>query len=55
MSTGDINYDRINDYGSVRISLASPHAYSYELIWTPLGGGTAQLSGIRKKSTSPSS
>ena len=24
MSTGDINYDRINDYGSVRISLASP-------------------------------
>lgn len=25
MSAGDINYDRINDYGSVRISLASPH------------------------------
>src|SRR6476659_8518397 len=25
MSNGDINYDRINDYGSVRISLASPH------------------------------
>lgn len=25
MSTGDINYDRINDYGAVRISLASPH------------------------------
>ena len=25
MSTGEINYDRINDYGSVRISLASPH------------------------------
>src|SRR4051794_19040925 len=25
MSTADINYDRINDYGSVRISLASPH------------------------------
>src|SRR6516165_4824867 len=25
MSTGDVNYDRINDYGAVRISLASPH------------------------------
>src|SRR6266852_3503930 len=25
MSTGEANYDRINDYGSVRISLASPH------------------------------
>src|ERR671929_2355935 len=25
MSTGEGNYDRINDYGSVRISLASPH------------------------------
>src|SRR5437588_769062 len=25
MSTGDINYDRINDYGAVLISLASPH------------------------------
>src|SRR5579871_3765156 len=25
MSAGDINYDRINDYGAVRISLASPH------------------------------
>src|SRR5262249_15176987 len=25
MSTGEVNYDRINDYGSVRISLASPH------------------------------
>ena len=25
MSTGEINYDRINDYGAVRISLASPH------------------------------
>jgi DNA-directed RNA polymerase subunit beta' len=25
MSTGDLNYDRINDYGAVRISLASPH------------------------------
>jgi DNA-directed RNA polymerase subunit beta' len=25
MSNGDINYDRINDYGAVRISLASPH------------------------------
>src|SRR4030081_2273818 len=25
MSTGDANYDRINDYGAVRISLASPH------------------------------
>ena len=25
MSSGDINYDRINDYGAVRISLASPH------------------------------
>lgn len=24
-NAGDINYDRINDYGSVRISLASPH------------------------------
>ena len=24
MSNGDINYDRINDYGAVRISLASP-------------------------------
>ncbi len=24
-SGGDINYDRINDYGAVRISLASPH------------------------------
>src|SRR5262245_48704876 len=23
--TGETNYDRINDYGSVRISLASPH------------------------------
>jgi DNA-directed RNA polymerase subunit beta' len=25
MSTGESSYDRINDYGSVRISLASPH------------------------------
>jgi DNA-directed RNA polymerase subunit beta' len=25
MSTGEISYDRINDYGAVRISLASPH------------------------------
>jgi DNA-directed RNA polymerase subunit beta' len=25
MSSGDVNYDRINDYGAVRISLASPH------------------------------
>src|SRR5436190_2370981 len=25
MSVGEANYDRINDYGSVRISLASPH------------------------------
>src|SRR5438445_385072 len=25
MSTGKVSYDRINDYGSVRISLASPH------------------------------
>src|SRR6186713_1158961 len=25
MSNGDISYDRINDYGAVRISLASPH------------------------------
>jgi DNA-directed RNA polymerase subunit beta' len=25
MSTGEMGYDRINDYGSVRISLASPH------------------------------
>src|ERR1700674_3823746 len=25
MSTGKANYDRINDYGAVRISLASPH------------------------------
>ena len=25
MTTGEANYDRINDYGSVRISLASPH------------------------------
>src|SRR5882672_1480486 len=25
MNTGEANYDRINDYGSVRISLASPH------------------------------
>src|SRR5881397_2713025 len=25
MSTGEVNYDRINDYGAVRISLASPH------------------------------
>src|SRR5271155_72016 len=25
MNTGESNYDRINDYGSVRISLASPH------------------------------
>ncbi|MFL5244593.1 MAG: DNA-directed RNA polymerase subunit beta' [Gemmataceae bacterium] len=25
MSAGDVNYDRINDYGAVRISLASPH------------------------------
>ncbi len=25
MSNGDVNYDRINDYGAVRISLASPH------------------------------
>src|SRR6202040_1471260 len=25
MSTGETNYDRINDYGAVRISLASPH------------------------------
>ena len=25
MSTGEANYDRINDYGAVRISLASPH------------------------------
>jgi DNA-directed RNA polymerase subunit beta' len=25
MSTAEANYDRINDYGSVRISLASPH------------------------------
>src|SRR6266705_1745193 len=25
MSTGEVSYDRINDYGSVRISLASPH------------------------------
>jgi DNA-directed RNA polymerase subunit beta' len=25
MSTGEITYDRINDYGAVRISLASPH------------------------------
>jgi DNA-directed RNA polymerase subunit beta' len=25
MSTGESNYDRINDYGAVRISLASPH------------------------------
>ena len=25
MSNGEINYDRINDYGAVRISLASPH------------------------------
>jgi DNA-directed RNA polymerase subunit beta' len=25
MSNGDINYDRVNDYGAVRISLASPH------------------------------
>ena len=24
-AAGDINYDRINDYGAVRISLASPH------------------------------
>ena len=24
-NAGDINYDRINDYGAVRISLASPH------------------------------
>src|SRR5215213_6882426 len=26
MSTAEVGYDRINDYGSVRISLASPHA-----------------------------
>src|SRR3982075_3395197 len=25
MSTGETNYDRINDYGAVRISLANPH------------------------------
>ena len=25
MSNGEINYDRINDYGAVRISLAGPH------------------------------
>src|SRR5438105_4401181 len=25
MSTGEVNYDRINDYGAVRISLSSPH------------------------------
>src|SRR6266511_1639087 len=25
MSTGEVTYDRINDYGAVRISLASPH------------------------------
>src|SRR5437870_5212186 len=25
MSTGETNYDRMNDYGAVRISLASPH------------------------------
>lgn len=25
MSTGEVSYERINDYGSVRISLASPH------------------------------
>src|SRR5438093_5414115 len=25
MSSGEANYDRINDYGAVRISLASPH------------------------------
>ncbi len=25
MSTGEVGYDRINDYGAVRISLASPH------------------------------
>src|SRR5437870_2605063 len=25
MSTGEANYDRINDYGAVRISLASSH------------------------------
>jgi DNA-directed RNA polymerase subunit beta' len=25
MSTGEVNYDRINDYGAVRISLAAPH------------------------------
>jgi DNA-directed RNA polymerase subunit beta' len=25
MSSGETNYDRINDYGAVRISLASPH------------------------------
>src|ERR1700684_2828680 len=25
MSTGEANYDRINDFGAVRISLASPH------------------------------
>src|SRR5215471_16374535 len=25
MSTGEASYDRINDYGAVRISLASPH------------------------------
>src|SRR5438067_841872 len=25
MSTGEVSYDRINDYGSVRIRLASPH------------------------------
>ncbi|MFN4259914.1 MAG: DNA-directed RNA polymerase subunit beta' [Gemmataceae bacterium] len=25
MSTGEVNYDRINDYDAVRISLASPH------------------------------
>jgi DNA-directed RNA polymerase subunit beta' len=25
MSTGEVSYDRINDYGAVRISLASPH------------------------------
>src|SRR5882724_2652236 len=24
MSNGDVSYDRINDYGAVRISLASP-------------------------------
>ena len=25
MSTAEINYDRVNDYGSVRIQLASPN------------------------------